>query len=191
MSQQNNDPMDFLRTMWGGKGFTLPNMMTPTLDTEELNKRIKDLKTVEGWLRTNLSMLQMTIQNLEMQSTTLSAVKTMSQMYSDQAGAGSKTGKPGATAAGAARPATDAGKAAGDAAGNLAQAAMWPWNLMQQMQEQMQHASDVASSKAPTGKTDSAPATGARKTTERPTTSNGSATAAAAAHARRKPGDPA
>lgn len=112
---QNQDPLEFVRGIWGNMGFNLPGMVTPTLDTDELGKRIDDLKAVEGWLRMNLSMLQMTIQNLEMQRTTLSAVKTMSQMAKDAtAGEGGEAG----TAA-------------------LSQAAMWPWNLMQQMQEQV------------------------------------------------------
>ncbi len=38
------------------------------------------MKAVEGWLRMNLSMLQMTIQGLEMQRTTVSAVQTMGKM---------------------------------------------------------------------------------------------------------------
>ena len=87
------------------------------------HERIRDLKTVEGWLRTNLSMLSMTIQNLEMQRTTLSAVRTMSQMYSDAQQGG--------------------GAPAGDEGSAFAQAAMWPWQMMQQMQESMQQATQV------------------------------------------------
>jgi hypothetical protein len=74
-----------MRNMWGNMGFTLPGMVTPTFDVEELDKRIKDMKAVEGWLRMNLSMLQMTIQGLEMQRTTVGAVKAMGQMASDAA----------------------------------------------------------------------------------------------------------
>lgn len=119
MSNQNpaGDPLAFVRNMWGNMGFSLPGMVTPTVDVEEIDKRINDLKAVEGWLRMNLSMLQMTIQSMEMQRTTLSAVQTMSQMVA----------KPD-------------GSADGDAANALSQAAMWPWNMMQQMQAQMQEA---------------------------------------------------
>ncbi len=60
-------------------GSSLPGMVTPTFDVDELDKRIKDMKAVEGWLRMNLSMLQMTIQGLEMQRTTVSAVQAMGQ----------------------------------------------------------------------------------------------------------------
>ena len=73
------DPMDFLKSMWGNMGFSLPGMVTPTLDTDELGKRITDLKAVEGWLKSNLSLLQMTIQGLEMQRTTLATLQHISQ----------------------------------------------------------------------------------------------------------------
>lgn len=80
MTNENpNDPMEFLKNMWGNMGFTLPGMVAPTLDTDELGKRIADLKAVEGWLRTNLNLLQMSIQALEMQRSTLAAFQQMSQ----------------------------------------------------------------------------------------------------------------
>ncbi|HEX8961856.1 MAG TPA: PhaM family polyhydroxyalkanoate granule multifunctional regulatory protein [Rhodocyclaceae bacterium] len=73
------DPLDFIKNMWGNMGFTLPGMVTPTLDTDELDKRIAELKTVEGWLKTNLGLLQMTVQGLEMQRATLAAMRAMSE----------------------------------------------------------------------------------------------------------------
>ncbi|MBI4984518.1 MAG: hypothetical protein HZC24_04025 [Rhodocyclales bacterium] len=73
------DPLDFIKNMWGSMGFSLPGMVAPTLDTDELDKRITDLKTVEGWLKTNLGLLQMTIHGLEMQRTTLAAMQALSQ----------------------------------------------------------------------------------------------------------------
>jgi len=81
-----NDPMEFLKNMWGNMGFSLPGMVTPTVDTDELGKRITDLKAVEGWLRSNLNMLQMTIQGFEMQRTTLMALQQMSQSAQAQSG---------------------------------------------------------------------------------------------------------
>ncbi|MBA3032894.1 MAG: hypothetical protein KKF85_08955 [Gammaproteobacteria bacterium] len=81
-----NDPMDFLKNMWGNMGFSLPGMVTPTVDTDELGKRIADLKAVEGWLKSNLGLLQMTIQGLEMQRTTLLALQQMSQSAQDGEG---------------------------------------------------------------------------------------------------------
>ena len=78
------DPMEFVKSMWGNMGFSLPGMVTPTLDTDELGKRIADLKAVEGWLKSNLSLLQMTIQGLEMQRTTLSTLQHISQATQSQ-----------------------------------------------------------------------------------------------------------
>lgn len=120
-SRQDNDPMNFVRNLWGNMGFTLPGMVAPTLDTDDLGKHINDLKAVEGWLRMNLSMLQMTIQNLEMQRTTLNAVQAMGRMAQEAA---EQTGQSQSTAA-------------GDAAASMSQAAMWPWTMMQQVQEQV------------------------------------------------------
>jgi hypothetical protein len=80
----SQDPMEFLKSFWSNMGFPLPGMVTPTLDTDELGRRIADLKAVEGWLKTNLSMLQMTIQGLEMQRATLAAMQSMSQAMSGE-----------------------------------------------------------------------------------------------------------
>lgn len=86
--ETQGDPLDFLKNMWGNMGFTLPGMVTPTLDTDELGKRIADLKAVEGWLKSNLNLLQMSIQALEMQRATLAALQQMSQSVQGQEGSG-------------------------------------------------------------------------------------------------------
>lgn len=132
-----NDPLGFMRNMWGKMGFNLPGMVTPTFDIEELEKRIKDMKAVEGWLRMNLSMLQMSIQGLEMQRTTVSAVQTMGQMASNAA----KSMTPDTPEA---PPAATPENAA------LAGAAMWPWQMMEQMREQMQHHAEATAQAADT-----------------------------------------
>jgi hypothetical protein len=74
-----DDGFDFIRKMWGNMGFGLPGIVTPTMDVDELARRIKDLQAVEGWLKTNLGMLQMTIQGLEVQRSTLAAMQAMSK----------------------------------------------------------------------------------------------------------------
>ena len=51
MADNTQEPLDFLKSMWGNMGFQLPGMVTPTVDTNELERRIADLKAVEGWLR--------------------------------------------------------------------------------------------------------------------------------------------
>ena len=142
--EQVHDPLNFMRNMWGNMGFSLPGMVAPTFDVDELDKRIKDMKAVEGWLRMNLSMLQMTIQGLEMQRTTVSAVQTMGKMASGAA----KSMTPEAGAPGAPpqphffQGVTDPGKS------SLSDAAMWPWQMMQQMREQMQQHAEAAAQAA-------------------------------------------
>ncbi len=103
MSTTPSDPMEFLKSLWGNSGMPLPGLVTPTMDTNELDKRITDLKAVEGWLKTNLGMLQMTIQGLEVQRATLSAFQAISQSANSS-----------------------------DAKANpFANPALWPWNFMQ------------------------------------------------------------
>ncbi len=152
MSNDNtnmNDPLAFLRNMWSGMGVSMPGMVTPTFDVDELDKRIKDMKAVESWLRMNLSMLQMTIQGLEMQRTTLDAVQAMGKMASETA----KSMKPDAAEEPAA---VDPEKSA------LSGAAMWPWQMMQQMREQMQQSAEAATQAADEAKAAAKPA--ARRT---------------------------
>ena len=67
------DSVEFVRRAWSG--LNIPSTMVPTVDIEELDKRIADLKAVEQWLNLNLSMLHGTIQGLEIQRGTLAAVK--------------------------------------------------------------------------------------------------------------------
>ena len=118
MSQEKpaQDPLDFVRGMWSSMGISLPGMVTPTLDVDELDKRIADLKAVENWLKMNLNMLQMTTQGLEMQRAALAAMQAMSQHAREASAAEPK-------AAGTPPP-------TGDHNPFAAAAAMWPWNLM-------------------------------------------------------------
>jgi len=81
--------LDFFQDWLKAAGSALPNMpghtanpglsswAMPTLDPEELDKRIQDLKTVQFWLEQNSRMVAMTIQGLEVQKMTLSTLKGM------------------------------------------------------------------------------------------------------------------
>ena len=69
------DPFEMFRRLWGPLGVPLPGMAMPTLDPQEIDKRVQDLKSVENWLSMNLNMLRMAIQGLEMQKATLSAMQ--------------------------------------------------------------------------------------------------------------------
>jgi hypothetical protein len=77
---------DFLQTLVKNAGSALPNIgqwVAPTLDPEELEKRIEELRTVQFWLEQNARMLGATIQALEVQRMTLSTLKTMNVQMTD------------------------------------------------------------------------------------------------------------
>ncbi len=57
--------------------------VAPTLDPDELDKRIEELRTVQFWLEQNARMLGATIQALEVQKMTLTTLKTMNVQMSD------------------------------------------------------------------------------------------------------------
>ena len=55
----------------------LGNWIAPTLNVEELDKRIQELKAVQFWLDQNAAALKATIQALEVQKMTLATLKGM------------------------------------------------------------------------------------------------------------------
>jgi hypothetical protein len=57
--------------------------IAPTLNPEELEKRIGELKTVQFWLEQNARMISMTVQALEVQRMTLSTLQTMNLPMAD------------------------------------------------------------------------------------------------------------
>jgi hypothetical protein len=77
---------DFLQGLVKNAGAALPNIgqwVAPTLNPEELEKRIDELRTVQFWLEQNAKMLGATIQALEVQRMTLSTLKTMNVQMTD------------------------------------------------------------------------------------------------------------
>jgi hypothetical protein len=71
---------DFLQSLMKNAGAGLPNMgqwIAPTLNPEELEKRIGELRTVQFWLEQNARMLGATVQALEVQRMTLTTLQTM------------------------------------------------------------------------------------------------------------------
>ena len=74
---------DFLQNLAKGASQTLPQMpnlsnwVAPTLNVEELDKRIGELKAVHFWLDQNSKALGATIQALEVQKMTLATLKGM------------------------------------------------------------------------------------------------------------------
>ena len=78
--QAPQDPFEMFRRLWGPLGVPVPGMAMPTLDPQEIEKRIQDLKSVEVWLSMNLNVLRSAIQGLEMQKAGLSAMQQAMQM---------------------------------------------------------------------------------------------------------------
>lgn len=78
---------DFLQNlMQGAAGQAAPAMgqwVAPTLNPEELEKRISELKTLQFWLEQNARMIGMTVQALEVQRMTLSTLKSMNLPMAD------------------------------------------------------------------------------------------------------------
>ena len=77
---------DFLQGLVKNAGSVLPGIgqwVAPTLDPEEIEKRIGELRTVQFWLEQNARMLAATIQALEVQRMTLSTLKTMNVQVAD------------------------------------------------------------------------------------------------------------
>ena len=74
-SKPPQDPFEMFRRLWGPLGVPIPGMAMPTLDPQEVEKRIADLRSVEGWLTMNLNMVKLSIQGLEMQKATLQAMQ--------------------------------------------------------------------------------------------------------------------
>jgi hypothetical protein len=69
------DPLEFLKSLWGPMGLPLAGMIAPTLNADQIEKRIAELKSVENWLNMNLNVLRMTLQGLEMQKSGLATIK--------------------------------------------------------------------------------------------------------------------
>jgi len=102
-----NQSLDMLKTMWGqgaaGQAGQFPFTADaskaaggfasafPGLDVDELEKRIKDLKSVENWLNLNLNILKSTIQGLEVQHATMMALKSFGDAVSAASSAASST----------------------------------------------------------------------------------------------------
>ena len=93
-----NQSLEMFKTMWGqgaaGQAGQFPFTADaskaaggfasafPGLDIDELEKRIKDLKSVENWLNLNLNILKSTIQGLEVQHATMMALKSFGDAVS-------------------------------------------------------------------------------------------------------------
>lgn len=77
---------EFLQGLVKNAGSALPGIgqwVAPTLNPEELAKRIEELRTVQFWLEQNARMLGATIQALEVQRMTLATLQSMNVPMAD------------------------------------------------------------------------------------------------------------
>jgi hypothetical protein len=139
---------DFLQGLVKNAGSALPSMgqwVAPTLNPEELQKRIDELKTVQFWLEQNARMLGTTIQALEVQRMTLSTLKTMNVQMTDLRDAMKVA------------PVASAGSAASAAVGSVANS-FGADALMQAAKNAMGGIAGLARSAAPAPEPEPAPA---------------------------------
>jgi hypothetical protein len=59
----------------GGMAFPNPAAMFATLDPAEVQRKIDELKVVEGWLQMSLNMMHMSIKTMELQRASLDALR--------------------------------------------------------------------------------------------------------------------
>jgi len=189
--------MEMMRQAWtslGGQMMPGASAAAPVLNVEELDRRIGELRSVENWLRLNLTMLEGTIQAMQVQRATIATLHSFANMATPgvatpgtaTAGQGASpldavlgTKAAPATPQPAPRPETKASEAAEPAAtdGNAGQSAgpsphqAW-WNLLQNQFNQLASAAAAFTPEPPAAaaaapkpaKPASAPASKARKT---------------------------
>ncbi|WP_296448484.1 PhaM family polyhydroxyalkanoate granule multifunctional regulatory protein [Rhodoferax sp. UBA5149] len=129
---------DFLQNLAKGASETIPQMpnlanwIAPTMNVEELEKRIAELKAVHFWLDQNSKALGATVQALEVQKMTLATLKGMNFNIGDVANAfklkaadavASSVQKVTEKAASAAQTISEVAADAGDMAKSVRQAA--------------------------------------------------------------------
>lgn len=137
---------DFLQKLANGNASGAPSAsawVAPTLDPQELERRIKDLRAVQFWLEQNTQAVAATIQALEVQRMTLATLQGMNVSMGELAEAlkakpSESTADPAASPAraqaGQKRPAAKATQATSESAAGVDPMAWWG-SLTQQFQQ--------------------------------------------------------
>jgi len=63
-------------TAGGAMPFPNPAALFATLDPAEVERKIGELRIIEGWLQMSLSMMQMSIKTMELQKASLEALRS-------------------------------------------------------------------------------------------------------------------
>jgi hypothetical protein len=77
VGEQNvpKDWFEFMQKMWNPASFPLPGMITPTVNIDEIDKKISELTAVENWLAMSAGFVQMTIKTLQLQKSALESLR--------------------------------------------------------------------------------------------------------------------
>jgi hypothetical protein len=201
---------DFLQNIAKGTQQGMPQLpgmsswVAPTLNVEEVEKRISELKAVQFWLDQNAKALAATIQALEVQKMTLATLKTMNFNMAELAesfkvkpvaAVPSKTAavpEKEAAPAGQPEPVKARGKNGNGSAGGSSPVDPLQWwgALTQQFQEiaadAMKDVAQKANADLPTGKGRTAAAAGATDTASAAAKKSASRKATGARSAARK-----
>jgi len=144
------DAVEIMRKTWSG--MNVPSSLQPTMDIGEIERRIADLRVVEQWLQLNQTMLQTTIQTLEIQRNAVAAFQAFTKagaMVASAPAPSAAVNPPvsppiGPSVNPSAGPSPGIGPAADSPSGSsiaAAQAALW-WDFLQQPFRQMTEAAN-------------------------------------------------
>lgn len=89
----SGDWFELMQKMWSPMSYPMPGMFTPTVNVEDIEKKLAELRAVETWLTVNIGFVQMTIKTLEMQKAALDSLSTAAS--TDKPQRGSSEGGPG------------------------------------------------------------------------------------------------
>lgn len=70
-----NDPFAMFRQFWQTATPASAQPFLPPMSEEEIDRKLAELRVVEGWLTMNLGMLSMQMKTLEMQRAAMVALK--------------------------------------------------------------------------------------------------------------------
>jgi hypothetical protein len=74
----------------GGLPFPNPATMFATLDPAELERKINELRIIEGWLQMSLNLMQLSIKTMELQKASLEALRGTQVPGSDKSPPGGR-----------------------------------------------------------------------------------------------------
>ena len=100
------DALEFMQKMWNPLGVPIPGFALPgtpgalpfpnpaamfaTLDPAELERKINELKIIEGWLQMSLNLMQLSIKTMELQKASLEALRGAQAPGSDKPAPGGR-----------------------------------------------------------------------------------------------------